>query len=560
MVKKSKLIHNALIVIISLLFTRCANQVPPGGGEIDRIGPKILEFVPKEGTVNYKENYFEITFSKYVEKRSAQSAIFVSPAAPKGFIYDWSGKTLTVTFKDTLKQNTTYTITIGSSVEDLTNRNKMKEPASFAFSTGDKIDHGKISGKIYDNNSEGVMIFAYRYSGKEINPEKQKPDYLSQVGKNGKFTLQGISIGDFHIYGIRNKFGDLIYHKNVDQYGVQNKDIALKDSIKDVDLFLSIEDTIAPKVSKVFMNNRNHLTVEFNKPIDSSKVSPSDFIIADTINHLNIKPKYFFKGDARQNQFYIAFNDTLGKNIDWVIESKGIPDLFSNQSTLEKNSFTLKNDRDTIGLKVIKVYGSLPEDKIDYDNPDIFITFNDAVDIEVLKQRITLLDSKSANLNYKLQRLDDAQWKLTPDTKLKQNSEYLVKTDFKKFTDFKGIKRDTIYQTKLRTANELDFSGVSGNIETAHDTLSAIVVLQNITNKKLNYSQKVNTKKQYDFRKVIPGKYLLWGFKDRNKNGKYDNGTIKPFKLAEEFKYYPDTLNLRARWPVSDVILNFNKE
>ena len=187
MVKKSKLIQIVLIIILSLLFSKCANQLPPGGGAIDRIGPKIINIVPAEGTINYKENYFEITFSKYVDNRSAQSAIFVSPATPKGFIYDWSGKTLSVSFKDSLKPNTTYTVTIGSSVEDLTNKNKMTEPVSFAFSTGNKIDHGKISGKIYDINPEGVMIFAYRYSGKEINPEKQKPDYISQVGKNGKY-------------------------------------------------------------------------------------------------------------------------------------------------------------------------------------------------------------------------------------------------------------------------------------------------------------------------------------------------------------------------------------
>ena len=155
--------------------------------------------------------------------------------------------------------------------------------------------------------------------------------------------------------------------------------------------------------------------------------------------------------------------------------------------------------------------------------------------------------------------MDDAEFKLTADAKLKQNSEYTVKTDLKKFTDFKGIKRDTVFQTKLKTANELDFTGVSGNVETIKDTISTVVVLQNLINKKLNYSQKVNTKKQFDFRKVIPGKYLLWGFKDRNKNGKYDYGNIKPFKKAEEFKFYPDTLNLRARWPVTDVMLNFDR-
>jgi len=46
---------------------------------------------------------------------------------------------------------------------------------------------------------------------------------------------------------------------------------------------------------------------------------------------------------------------------------------------------------------------------------------------------------------------------------------------------------------------------------------------------------------------------------ENNKNGKYDFGTISPFKFSEEFKFYPDTLNLRARWPIGGVNIDFQK-
>jgi hypothetical protein len=88
-----------------------------------------------------------------------QDAIFISPPLERGLEYDWSGKTLTVYFKDHLKANTTYSVTIGASVEDSNNKNKMTEPVTFAFSTGTQIDSGKISGEIMMMKPSGVMVF-----------------------------------------------------------------------------------------------------------------------------------------------------------------------------------------------------------------------------------------------------------------------------------------------------------------------------------------------------------------------------------------------------------------
>lgn len=107
MAKKSKLIFRSFITGTLILISGCANQLPPSGGEPDTTPPQVLELFPPNGTTNFHENYFEMTFSEYVDKRSVQDAIFISPALKKTLVYDWSGKTLTVYFQDTLKQNTT---------------------------------------------------------------------------------------------------------------------------------------------------------------------------------------------------------------------------------------------------------------------------------------------------------------------------------------------------------------------------------------------------------------------------------------------------------------------
>ena len=166
MAKKQKLIFNAAFIIVSAMLWSCANQIAPGGGEVDKVPPQIIEVQPLNGTVDFKGDHFEITFDKYVDKRSVQDAIFISPTIEKGVKYDWSGKTLDVYFKDTLKKNTTYTITIGTDVKDLNNGNKMAEAFNFAFSTGNKIDTGTLAGKVYDQNADGVMVFAFKQEDK----------------------------------------------------------------------------------------------------------------------------------------------------------------------------------------------------------------------------------------------------------------------------------------------------------------------------------------------------------------------------------------------------------
>ncbi|MBI5731531.1 MAG: Ig-like domain-containing protein [Ignavibacteriales bacterium] len=561
MAKNSKSIIKILAVTSLILFARCANQLQPGGGEVDTVPPQIIEVYPGNGTANYHEDYFEISFSEYVDKRSVQEAIFISPALQKPLKYDWSGKTLTVYFNDTLKVNTTYTVSIGTDVKDVNNGNKMAESLTFAFSTGDKIDNGKISGKIYDTSPEGVMIFAYQANSKEADPTKQKPDYVSQVGKKGNYSLPGLRDGNYSIFAIRDKFRDLLYQKNEDGLGVQNKKVELIDKTieyENVDFFLTFEDTIAPKISNVFMKDRNHIQIEFNEPVDSSKISGDNFVLFDSTANKKIILKYFFKGEGRPNQFYAAFTDTLERKESWVLISKNIPDLKNNLSSEEKNSFAVKNDRDTLALRIIKSAGLLPGEKVDYEEPFVLINFNDAVELSTVKERLSIQDAKGKKILLDVERADDASFLVRLSEKLKQSTDYTLKLDLKNYSDLSGNKIDSLFQNKFSTSNELDFSGVSGTVA-LNDSTQTFVVLEAAEMVKRIYKQKTDSKKNFDFKKVIPGKYLAWSFKDKNKNGKYDFGTISPFKLSEEFKFYPDTLNLRARWPIGGVNIDFQK-
>jgi len=534
----------------------------PGGGDVDRIPPQIIEVYPQNGTTNFNENYFEITFSEWVEKRSVQDAIFISPPIQNGLEYDWSGKSLSVYFKDSLKSNTTYTITIGAEVEDLNNRNKMAEPVTFAFSTGTKIDTGKISGKIYGNDPGGTMVFAYSANDSIPNPAKQKPDYISQVGKNGKYTLLGLSSGNYDVYAFRDKFRDFIYQSNDDEYGVQSRDLNLSDSVKeitDVNFFLSLEDTISPKMSNVYMRDRNHFLIEFSEPIDTTKILASNFYLYDSTLSKTIPAKYFYKGNAKENQYYLSIADSLipGNNI--YLHGSGIFDRNSNRSNKESNAITVKNDRDTTAPKLLKIGGLMPDDKVDFELPVISVKFDDGFAMDSLRNAIVISDVKNIEYPFEILRRDDSWFEVNIKSKLKPRTEYVMNFDLKYVADAAGNKVDSVYKYKFSTVNDLDFSGVSGGVENINGAKKTFIVLQNVDDAKKVYKEKVDSKNNFNIQKVLPGKYLLWSFKDKNGNNVYDYGKVVPLTYSEEFIFYPDTLNLRARWPVGDVKIKFNK-
>lgn len=555
MARKSKLIF----LLVALIITRCANQLSPGGGEVDKVSPEILEVFPLNGAVNFNEDYFEIIFSEYVEKRSAQEAIFISPPIEKGLEYDWSGRTLMVYFQDTLKENTTYTVTIGADVEDLNNRNKMEEPFTFAFSTGSQVDNGTITGKVYDDEPVGAMIFAYKHLNEGADPTNQKPDYISQVGKNGKYTLLGLGLGKYDLFAFKDKFRDFKYSRSEDEYGVQFKEIILsqeKNKIENADFFLTIEDTLPPSVANVRMNDANHLLIEFTEPVDSSKISASNFYVFDSTAQKQIMPEYFFKGSARDKQFFISINDSLISQNNYYLISEKIIDRSGNLSGKEETQFSIKTEKDTLVPSVSKIIGQYEENLIDYDEPVIIVKFDDGVDLTGIEGKIFVEDSKKNFLPFDVQRKDDAEFDVRIGTSLKQRTEYQLKIDLEEIKDASGNKRDTVYQTKFTTASELDFSGVSGKVVNDDDSANTFVVLKSVPPEKNLYKQKVKSNKTFNINKIVPGKYLLWGFIDSNKDSLYSYGSVKPFKHAEKFTFYPDTLNLRARWPVGEIRLN----
>ncbi len=553
---------NLLLLLAAFLFSTCANQLPPGGGEVDKIPPEIVEIYPTNETTNYNEDYFEIGFSEYVDKRSAQDAIFISPAIEGDKDYDWSGKYLRVYFPK-LRENTTYVITIGTDVVDYNNKNRMSQAYNFTFSTGNEIDRRVITGKVYDAKSEDVMLFAYRIdpalrdkiNDTTGNPLKHKPDYISQAGKNGDYKLMGLAAGTYRVFAVDDKYRDLIFQPEQDRIGFPFNDVVLSETdtlYTGLDFFLTSADTTAPRLISAVMTDAMHVLVNLSEEFDSTIIVKDNFHFIDSTSGKVTLPIYAYKGNTKTTEFVLVVPGKFSASSNLFLIADTLEDRQGNIYREDYTSVTINDQPDTSKPKLFKTIPVKGTNKADVLNQKFYFFFDDAFNREIAKTGILFTDTLSGEIKFNTSFLDDASLVVTPLQKLEAQKDYIISVDFAKFKDAAGNYYDSTYKYKFKTINGLDFTGVTGAVSNAQLTKNLILVLEGTGSEKKTYKQPV-TKNNFSFERVDPGKYLLWCFYDTDSSGNYSYGSVNPFLPSEEFFFYKDTLNLKPRWTVTDV-------
>ncbi|MGE5431240.1 MAG: Ig-like domain-containing protein [Syntrophomonadaceae bacterium] len=557
-----KILRLLILSVIPLYLAGCANQLAPGGGPVDRTPPEVLSVYPENGTTDFKDGYFEINFSEYVDRRSAQDAIFISPAVDGQLEYDWSGKTLKVNFPEKLKDSITYVVTLGTDLVDLNNRNRMAQAFSFSFATGDKIDRGVVEGKVYTGDPSGVMVYAYPVTGQEVNPSKEKPKYISQAGKNGSYKLLGMAPGTYRIFAIKDDFRDFIYNEGEDLYGAPYRDINIskKDSLfSNLNYFLAKEDTAKPRLVSAAMTDRFHALAGFGEEIDSTIINPDNFFLYDSTTQKEIRPLYAFKGRAKANEIVLALKESPGDQDNIYLFAKRITDKNGNTTKDDFVRLTVSTKPDTSAPKLLQTKPAPASGGVETSKPEFSFYFDDGFDSLQAIKGISAFDRLGTRIPVQVRFLDNASFKVKIPAELKPMLNYSVKIDLKQIVDAAGNRTDSVYTYAFTTSSGMDFTGVSGTVkpDSTMKNSRLVVVLQGVDNEKPVYKKHLGKKKDFNFNKVAPGKYQIWSFDDKDSTGVYNMGKPYPFKASDRFTFYPDTLNLRARWPVEDVTVDF---
>jgi hypothetical protein len=558
MVKRTERSVKIFFIFISLLFfISCANQLPPGGGEVDKIPPEIIYSYPDNGTINYDEDFIEFEFSEYVDKRSFKEALFISPAIDEQLEISWSGKSVEIVFPNGLKENLTYVVTIGTDVVDVNSKNRMANSYSFSFATGDKIDKRSIGGKVYGKDIEGTLIFGYKYSTDTTKYLSKKPDYISQVGKDGDYKLNGLAESVYRVFAVKDQFRDLLYQADQDLIGMPFKNISLNgtdSSYSGLDFFLMKVDTLKPRLLGSVMTDKHHIVVTLSEECDSSVFNAANFEIVDSTSNTIIPIDYLYRGKSKKEEFVLAYKSQLNKESIYYLLAKRLQDLEGNVFENELSGLVVTDKPDTTAPKLSRTNPN-QKSSTDFKNPEILIYFDDAIANKEIKSVIQFSDTSKIKIPFNVNFIDDATLSIKPEKDLKPEKDYEIKIDLSKFMDAAGNKVDSIYTLKFSTITGVEFTGLSGKITTSKQ--NPVIVLQDAKDVKKFFAAVPDKTSTYSFERIVSGTYSVWVYSDGDSTKTFNKGYPDPFKYSEEFYFVKDTLKLRPRWGVTDFDIVF---
>ncbi len=187
-------LRNSLVIGIAVVAVGCAQVRGLNGGDKDVTPPELLSQSIDSFATNVTTQTLVLNFNEYVQAGAA-TEVLISPALKQPPILVCSKRTATLSWADTLKKNTTYTIEFGNAISDMTEGNKAS--LNFVFSTGSALDSASIRGVLYDAQKGGVPEKAsvILYSDSLMGSVA----YAKKVNEKGEFTFNYLPEASFHV-------------------------------------------------------------------------------------------------------------------------------------------------------------------------------------------------------------------------------------------------------------------------------------------------------------------------------------------------------------------------
>ena len=208
---------------VSILIYSCAAVSAPEGGPKDETPPQLISSNPESGTLQFKGGKVTLSFSEYIDEKSVPNSIKISPRLEDSPTITYEDDKLILYFPDTLLNDQTYVVTIN---RNLTDERKVAIDQSFqvAFTTGDIIDEGIISGRIYGDEEYAVHLWKVT---SELSDSIffTDPLYVTEADKEGNFEFKYLAAGNYVILGVdRSASGNKLIPDRM-AYGVSSKKV-----------------------------------------------------------------------------------------------------------------------------------------------------------------------------------------------------------------------------------------------------------------------------------------------------------------------------------------------
>jgi len=597
-----------------LFFFQCAKEGMPPGGPVDATPPEVISVSPEPNSTGVDlQSKIEITFSERMSGKPTEESIFISPFPEKPPDYKWKGNRLILSPSEPLLKSKTYVLTIGTGAQDL-RRNHLSESYTFAFSTGAALDYGLISGEVWMRQKDGstslttsgfrteseVSIWAYLSCSEhsepipdtiEIDPERDKPDYVTQSDVEGKYAFKNLSVGKYRLFAVKDLNRDQVWNPDEEAIGVTTHDVELTPddvSQEHVDFILALRDTTKPSLLNCQALNKNQVRLDFNKNLSTESVlNPNNFKIKSisTSESLKVNEVYFseesrFAGQESNTKNIFILTAEMNPEEKYELGVFALEDESGNPLDTSANTCLFIGSAmfDTTGPKIISTSPKDGETDVPQDT-EIKLVFDEPPSHSSVVSSFSLSDSNGVLISGKNRWENPNTFIFSPDTLLLGRMKYQTELQCKESLDlFGNVMTDSVLFLTFTTLNPDTLGSLSGLVLTfvpkdsirgkarsegnvqilrENESKEIVVTLSLIDKAGKKYQKSLSRLGSYLFENILPGKYMVGAYVDLDRDSDLTIGSPKPFIPSEPFTFFADTVTVRSRWETEGVELKF---
>ena len=544
-----------------LSFIRCANIVSPTGGPKDIIPPVVLLATPENQSSNFNEKEIHLTFDEYVTLNNPNNNILISPPLEKNPDYKLNGKSLIIKFKETLKNETTYSINFGESIKDLHEGNIFKD-YSYVFSTGENIDSLTLEGKLLQaidhKPSADYFVMLYCDENDTISldslPYLVKPYYITKSDKEGNFKFSGLKDSDYLIFALKDENSNL-------RFDLPNESIAFLDSLvkpihnsqciihndsvkQEVEeteplvLYSFLEEDTVQKLLKKEIVEDGLLRFAFNRPAQNVKIE----ILESLPDTFNIYPTYSADYDTIL-WYYTPNKDSLlfTINYDTLIND-------TTQISLKNRKANSRRGKQENISKSLEIKTNINAGKLTPEQY-LILTFKEPVtDIMMRDTSWYIVDKDTIINDLHFTKIDSFGLKYKLDKTLAPEKSYKIIIPDSVFYSFKGVTNDTT-EFSFKVPEISQYGNIFVTVEVPENVPQIIVELLDDKDKFI-VRQIISETQKIEFKYLSPKKYKLKAILDKDSNGKWTPGNYGKKLLPEPIYFHKDVFDVKANWDI----------
>ena len=583
------------------MIVSCARMGQPDGGWYDDTPPRVVHTDPADKGTGVKSKKVTITFDEFIKLEDATSKVVISPPQIEPADIKASGKKIVVELKDSLMDNTTYTIDFSDAISDNNEGNPMGN-YTYSFSTGERIDTFEVSGNVLDATNlepiKGILVGLYDDLSDTVFARKPFIR-VSRTDSRGRFVIRGIAPGTYRVYALQDADGNYIYsqksemlafsHETFNPYAKPDirQDTVWRDTLR-IDSIIRTPythfypDDIVLRAFTALQTDRylvkseraepNKLNFYFSYGNDSLPQlrglnfnSDSAFVVDsnlknDTITYW-IKDTTLINTDSLTLEARYLITDSTGTLVMQTDTLEMIPKMSyerrMKQEEKENEKWLKEQEKKK---KKGEAYDSImPQKPLEPQisgggtiTPEQNIFFTMPTPLQKCDTSAIHLYSKIDTLWYKSR----FEWLPVPGNikkfelraEWRPDIEYSLEVDSAAFVDIYGLVSKSIKQGIKVSSND-EFGSLIVNVSGQRDSATVIVQLLGSNDNVQKEAKVVDGAAEFFYLKA--GKYYLKAFVDNNDNGLWDTGDYYADLQPEDVYYYPKEVECKEKWDIT---------